>query len=177
MLQRIRDGLQGQKWLAWLVLGAIGLTFVFWGGSGALDFSGMSNTDRRRSRRRSRFPPSEATQAWSDTQARWSRQFGTEIPDEQRVAIQKNILDDLVLRKLVEKRLDDAALPRERCHACSREFQKIPQFQGPDGKFDADHRAVGARADQQVRRGVLRRNALASCWSTSCSRASAARTS
>ncbi len=44
MLQRIRDGLQGQKWLAWFVLGAIGLTFVFWGGSGALDFTGMSGT-------------------------------------------------------------------------------------------------------------------------------------
>ena len=42
MLQRLRDGLQGQKWLAALILGLIGATFVFWGGSSSLDFSGVS---------------------------------------------------------------------------------------------------------------------------------------
>jgi hypothetical protein len=49
MLQRIRDGLQGQKWLAWVVLGAIGATFVFWGGSNSLDFTGVSKVHGRRS--------------------------------------------------------------------------------------------------------------------------------
>ena len=39
------------------------------------------------------IPATEATQAWSDTQARWSRQFGTDIPHEQRVAMQANILE------------------------------------------------------------------------------------
>ena len=41
MLQRIRDGLSGQKWLAWIILGAVGATFVFWGGSNSLDFTGV----------------------------------------------------------------------------------------------------------------------------------------
>jgi len=136
MLQRIRDGLQGQKWLAWGVLGAIGLTFVFWGGSGALDFSGVANTSAAEVDG-VEIPADEATRAWSEMQARWSRQFGTDIPAEQRVSMQKNIIDQLVLRKLIEKRLDDAHFRVSNATVLA-EFQKVPQFQGPDGKFDAN---------------------------------------
>ena len=46
MLQRIRDGLQGQQWLAWVFVGAIGLTFVFWGGSRSFDFNGGRENHR-----------------------------------------------------------------------------------------------------------------------------------
>ena len=135
MLQRIRDGLQGQKWLAWIILGLIGATFVFWGGSSSLDFSGVSNTTAAEVDG-VEIPAEEATRAWSDTQARWSRQFGTDIPAEQRVAMQQNILDGLVLRKLVEKRLNDANY-RVSDAAVLTEFQNVPEFHGPDGKFDA----------------------------------------
>jgi len=135
MLQRIRDGLQGQKWLAWFVLGAIGLTFVFWGGSGALDFTGMSTTTAAEVNG-IKIPAEEATRAWSDTQARWTQQFGTDIPAERRVAMQQSILDNLVLRKLVDQRLSDAKY-RVSDGKILAEFQNIPAFQGPDGKFDA----------------------------------------
>jgi peptidyl-prolyl cis-trans isomerase D len=134
MLQRIRDGLSGQKWLAWTVLGAVGATFVFWGGSNSLDFTGVSKQTAA-TVNGVEIPASEATKAWSDTQARWARQFGTEIPPERRVAMQQNILDGLVLRKLVEKRLEDEKF-RVSDAAVLTEFQKIPEFHGPDGKFD-----------------------------------------
>ncbi|HYJ42693.1 MAG TPA: peptidyl-prolyl cis-trans isomerase [Steroidobacteraceae bacterium] len=134
MLQRIRDGLQGQKWLAWIILGLIGATFVFWGGSSSLDFTGVSGTTAAEVDG-VEIPATEATRAWSDMQARWSRQFGTDIPPEQRVAMQQNILDGLVLRKLVEMRLNDSNY-RVSDAAVLTEFQKIPEFQGPDGNFD-----------------------------------------
>ena len=134
MLQRIRDGLQGQKWLAWLVLGLVGLTFVFWGGSSSLDAGGVSNSAAAEVDG-VEIPAAEATRAWSDTQARWSRQFGTDIPPEQRVSMQQNILDSLVLRKLIEKRLEDENF-RVSDAAVFTEFQKVPEFHGPDGKFD-----------------------------------------
>jgi peptidyl-prolyl cis-trans isomerase D len=134
MLQRIRDGLSGQKWLAWLVLGAVGLTFVFWGGSNSLDFTGVSKTTAAEVDG-IEIPASEATRAWGDTQARWARQFGTDIPPEQRVAMQQNILDGLVLRKLVEQRLKDANY-RVSDAAVLTEFQNIPEFHDADGKFD-----------------------------------------
>ena len=96
MLQRIRDGLQGQQWLAWVLLGAIGLTFVLWGGAGSLDFSGVTKNTAAEVDGVD-IPASEATRAWSEMQARWARQFGTDIPADQRVAMQKNIIDGLVL--------------------------------------------------------------------------------
>src|SRR5215510_10004126 len=105
MLQRIRDGLHGRKWLAWLALFPIAAIFVFWGGSSSLDFTGASNRDAAEVDGE-KIPASEATKAWSETQARWSQQFGAEIPAEQRVRIQDNILDQLVLQKLLENRLD-----------------------------------------------------------------------
>jgi peptidyl-prolyl cis-trans isomerase D len=136
MLQRIRDGLQGQKWLAWVLLGAIGLTFVLWGGAGSLDFSGVTKNTAAEVDGID-IPASEATRAWSEMQARWSRQFGTDIPAEQRVAMQKNIIDGLVLRRLIERRLQDAHY-RVSDATVLAEFQNVPQFHGPDGKFDAN---------------------------------------
>ncbi len=135
MLLRIRDGMKAHKWIAWVVLGLIGLTFIFWGGSSSLDFSGAAKTTAAEVDG-IEIPASEATRAWSETQARWSRQFGTDIPAEQRVAMQKNILDGLVLRKLIEKRLDDSHY-RVSDATVLAEFQNVPQFHGPDGKFDA----------------------------------------
>ncbi|HEV7606121.1 MAG TPA: SurA N-terminal domain-containing protein [Steroidobacteraceae bacterium] len=134
MLLRIRDGLQRQKWLGWVVLGLIGATFIFWGGANSLDFTGVSKTTAAEVDG-IEIPASEATRAWSEQQARWSRQFGTDIPPEQREAMQQNILDGLVLRKLVDKRLDDAHYRVSNAMVFG-EFHKIPDFKGPDGKFD-----------------------------------------
>jgi peptidyl-prolyl cis-trans isomerase D len=134
MLQRIRDGLQGQKWLGWTILGLIGATFVFWGGSNSLDFRGGSNSAAA-TVDGVEIPATEATRAWSDTQARYSQQLGTDIPPDKRVAIQQNILDGLVLRKLVEKRLEDAHFRVSDTRVLT-EFQNTPQFHDQDGKFD-----------------------------------------
>jgi len=134
MLQRIRDGLQGQRWLAWGVLGAIGLTFIFWGGSGALDFTNMASRSAAKVDGEE-IPANEATKAWSDTQMRWSQQFGTEIPEAQRARIQDNILDNLVLQRLLKMRLE-GEFYRVSDGRVLGEFQNVPAFKGPDGKFD-----------------------------------------
>src|SRR6187397_878365 len=107
MLLRIRDGMKAHKWIGWVVLGLIGLTFIFCGGSHSLDFNGVGKTAAAEVDG-IEIPASQATRAWSGMQARWSRQFGTDIPEEQRAAMQQKILDDLILRKLIEQRLVDA---------------------------------------------------------------------
>ena len=135
MLQRIRDGLHGRKWLAWLALAPIAAIFMFWGGSNSLDFNGTSRQDAAKVNGEE-IPASEATRAWSDTQSRWSQQFGTEIPAEQRAKIQDNILDNLVLKKLLEMRLQDAHY-RVSDSKVLAEFQTIGAFKGSDGKYDA----------------------------------------
>jgi len=134
MLQRIRDGLHGRKWLAWLALFPIAAIFIFWGGSNSLDFNGSSRQDAAIVDG-DKIPATEATKAWSETQARWSQQFGTEIPAEQRARIQDNILEQLVLQKLLENRLD-----AEHFHVSEgrvlTEIQNVPAFKGADGKYD-----------------------------------------
>ena len=141
MLQSIRDGLSRQKWLAWVVLGAIGATFIFWGGTNSLDFNGVSKNDAA-SVDGEEIPASEATEMWSQQQARWAQQFGAEIPAEQRVKMQEGILDQLILQKLVTVRLKKQNYRVSDAKVLA-EVQGISAFQGPDGKFDANQaRAV-----------------------------------
>ncbi|HEY6894575.1 MAG TPA: SurA N-terminal domain-containing protein, partial [Rhodanobacteraceae bacterium] len=106
MLQSIRDGLSRQKWLAWVVLGAIGATFIFWGGTNSLDFNGVSKNDAA-TVNGEEIPASEATNQWNQQQSRWSQQFGTDIPPEQAKTMQDNIIDQLILQKLITSRLHD----------------------------------------------------------------------
>jgi peptidyl-prolyl cis-trans isomerase D len=135
MLQRIRDGLQGQKWLGFVVLGLIAATFIFWGGSNSLDFNGVKNTVAAEVDG-AEIPTIQANREWSETQAGWSRQFGTDIPPEERTAMQQRILDRLVVMKLVEKRMEDAHFRVSQAKVLGQ-FEKNPDFHGPDGKFDA----------------------------------------
>ncbi len=133
MLQRIRDGLHNRKWLAWLALAPIALIFSFWGGS-RNDSGGASRADAATVDGEA-ISAREATKAWQDTQARWSQQFGTDIPAEQSAKMQDNILDNLVLKKVIETRLKDGHYAVSESRVLS-EFQNIPSFKGQDGKFD-----------------------------------------
>jgi peptidyl-prolyl cis-trans isomerase D len=131
MLQRFRDGLQGMA--AKVILGAIALTFIVWGGAGSIDFTGVGDNVAAEVNGEE-IPAEEATQAWVDTQQRYSSQFGTEVPDDRKAEIQANILDNLVLRKVLELRLQDQNY-RVSDEAVFAEWRSIPQFQ-TDGKFD-----------------------------------------
>ncbi len=134
MLQRIRDGLQASKAITWVILGAIGLTFVFWGGSGALDLGGGSMQGAATVDGED-IPAFDATRQWSEMQNRWATQVGTEMTDEQRKNFQQNIIDNLVLRKVIDSRLRDGNF-RVSEQAVLAEFQNIPAFQDAEGKYD-----------------------------------------
>ena len=141
MLQRIRDGLQGQKWLAWVVLGAIGATFIFWGGTNSLDFNGTSKNEAAKVNG-DEIPADEARQQWAETQNRWAQQFNSDIPADQAAKMQDNILDQLIVQKLITSRLKDQKYRVSDAKVLA-EVQGISAFKGPDGKFDADQaRAV-----------------------------------
>ncbi len=133
MLQRIRDGLQGQKWLAWVILGAIGATFIFWGGSNSFDFTGTDNRDAVEVDGVA-VPAEEAREQWNETVAQWSQQFGTEIPAEQKQRIQEGILDRLAMRKVIENRLDESHF-RVSDAQVFNDWAARPEFQN-EGKFD-----------------------------------------
>jgi peptidyl-prolyl cis-trans isomerase D len=136
MLQRIRDGLQGQKWLAWVVLGAIGATFIFWGGTNSLDFNGTSKNEAAKVNGDD-IPADEARQLWAQRQNRWAQQFNSDIPADQAAQMQDSILDQLILQKLIKARLHDQRYRVSDAKVLA-EVQGISAFKGPDGKFDAN---------------------------------------
>ncbi len=56
MLQRIRDGLQSQKWLTYVVIGALILVFAAWGAYGIVDLSiGAGNYAATAERRKDQY--------------------------------------------------------------------------------------------------------------------------
>jgi len=134
MLQSLRDGLSRHKWLAWLALAPIAAIFTFWGGSNQL---GGGNAGRQDAAviDGEKIPASEAVQAWNDMQKRWSQQYGTEVPDDQRARIQDNILDNLVMRTVMQRRMD-AENYRVSEQRILSEIEKIPAFRNEQGNYD-----------------------------------------
>lgn len=139
MLQRIRDGLQGQKWLTWVILGGIAATFILWGGAGSLDLTGVgSNTAAEVNGEE--IPASAAQEEWNALQQRYSSQYGTEIPEDRKAEIQSNIIDNLILREVLQQRL---AAQHYRVSEATvlADWRSNPAFQ-TDGKFDASKMAI-----------------------------------
>ncbi|MBK6597932.1 MAG: SurA N-terminal domain-containing protein [Proteobacteria bacterium] len=133
MLQRISDGLRGQKWLAWIIIGAIALVFIAWGATGVVDF-GFGPTAVAAKVDGEKITAQQAIRAWSDRQSQWQQQFKTEIPADEQAAQQDAVLEQLVLRNLLQQRLDDRgfAVSQEQLH---RAMQDERAFQ-VDGVFN-----------------------------------------
>ena len=137
MLQRLRDGLNTRKWLAWVALFPIAAIFIFWGGSNSFDFGGRNRQEAAKVDGEV-IPATEASKEWSQRQAQWSQQYRSEIPPELRPKVQDDILDTLVLQKLIERRFDKENFRVSDARVLA-EIQKVPSFKGPDGKFDPEY--------------------------------------
>jgi peptidyl-prolyl cis-trans isomerase D len=133
MLQRISDGLRGQKWLAWLVLGAIAVVFVAWGATGIVNFE-ISQSNYAAKANGVKIPVEQATQAWSDRQSEWQQQFRTEIPVADRPAQQDAVLEQLILRALMQQRVEEQGF-RVSKDRLVKAMQEEPAFQ-VEGRFD-----------------------------------------
>ncbi len=153
MLQRIRDGLHGHKWLAWLALLPIGLIFAFWGGTNKLDLNGGQREDAAEVDGQ-KIPASEASKIWGEAQARWSQQRGDEMPAAERARTQERILDELVMRDLLEARFSNQNYRISEARVLS-EIENIPGFK-TDGKYDPS-RAREALAASGISEGDLLR--------------------
>jgi peptidyl-prolyl cis-trans isomerase D len=133
MLQRISDGLRGQKWLAWLVLGAIALVFVAWGATGIVSFEASQSTYAAKVNG-TKIPVEEATRAWSERQTEWTQQFRTEMPAAERPAQQDAVMERLIVRTLLQQRVDERGF-RVSDDRLKQAMQQEQAFQ-VDGRFD-----------------------------------------
>jgi len=134
MLQRIRDSLQGQKWLAYLLLGALALVFAAWGAYGIvnLNFGGSNYAAEANG---SKVSLEDARSAWLRQQSLWQQRLGgAELPPPLRTRLQDQVLESLIRRALLTERSHDLGY-RVSNQALLAAVQGEPAFQ-VDGKYD-----------------------------------------
>jgi peptidyl-prolyl cis-trans isomerase D len=137
MLQSIHDKLKG--WLAGVVLGAIGLVFVFWG----INWT-MSAPNYAAKVNGSEVSANEVRQSYQQQLAQVERQSNGSVSDAQRNEIRKRVLDEYVNTEALVTRADALGYrvgDQELLDAMSQ----VPIFQ-VDGKFDKAHAVAVLRA-------------------------------
>src|SRR6202521_2676848 len=121
MLQSIHDKLKG--WLAGVVLGAIGLVFVFWGINWTLTaptYAAKVNG--------SEVSANEVRQSYQQQLAQVERQTNGSISDAQRTEIKKRVLNDYVNSEALVTRADALGYRVSDADILQAECQ-IPVFQ------------------------------------------------
>ncbi|HTL93222.1 MAG TPA: peptidylprolyl isomerase, partial [Steroidobacteraceae bacterium] len=132
--QRIRDSLQGQKWLAYLLLGALAVVFAAWGAYGIvnLNFGGSNYAAEANG---SKVSLEDARSAWLRQQSLWQQRFGgSELPAPLRTRLQDQVLESLIRRSLLTERSHDLGY-RVSNQALLEAVQGEQAFQ-VDGKYD-----------------------------------------
>ncbi|HMK86696.1 MAG TPA: SurA N-terminal domain-containing protein [Steroidobacteraceae bacterium] len=130
MLQSIHDKLKG--WLAYVVLGAIALVFVFWGINWTLsapNYAAKVNGVE--------ISSNEVRQSYQQRLAQVERQSNGQLDDAQRTEIKKSVLDSFVSREALLTR-EDALGYRVSDQELLQEMARYPALQ-VDGKFDYRH--------------------------------------
>ena len=130
MLQSIHDKLKG--WVAGVVLGAIGLVFVFWGINWTLSaptYAAKVNGTE--------ISSNEVRQTYQQQLAQIERQSSAPLDDAMRNEIKRRVLDEYVNSEALVTRADDLGY-RVSDQELLAEMSKIPAFQ-VDGKFDQAH--------------------------------------
>ena len=103
MLQSIRDGLQSQKWLMYIVLGLLALIFAAWGAYGLVSFNAGVSTYAAEAGGQ-KIPVESARNAWLNQQTQYQQRLGGEIPPAQKAFLQDRILESLIRESLLTER-------------------------------------------------------------------------
>jgi peptidyl-prolyl cis-trans isomerase D len=130
MLQSIHDKLKG--WLAYVVLGAIGLVFVFWGINWTLsapNYAAKVNGTE--------ISSNEVRQSYQQQLAQVERQTNAPLDEAMRNEIKRRVLEDYVNSEALVTRADKLGY-RVSDEDLLAEMARIPAFQ-VDGKFDKAH--------------------------------------
>src|SRR5882762_1478192 len=137
MLQSIHDKLKG--WLAGVVLGAIGLVFVFWGINWTLSAPNYAAKVNG-----SEVSANEVRQSYQQQLAQAERQSNGSVSDAQRNQIKMRVLDQYVNSEALVTRADALGY-RVSDQELLDAMSQVPIFQ-VDGKFDYAHAVAVLRA-------------------------------
>jgi len=106
MLQWIRDSLEKQKWLTYVVLGLLAVIFAAWGAYGIvnLDFSGASYAAKVDGKE---ISVQDAREQWQRQQGEWQQRFGGDIPPQEKTLLQDQLLESMARNLMMTNRAHD----------------------------------------------------------------------
>ena len=131
MLQRIRDSLQTQRWLAIVILGALALVFAAWGAYGIVDL-GIGSGNYAAKVEGEKVSIKDAQEAWQQQQIQWQQRMGGELPADLKTRLQDQLLEGMVREALIGKHSHDLGY-RVSDQQLHDQIRQIPAFQ-IDGK-------------------------------------------
>ena len=137
MLQSIHDKITG--WVAYVILGAIALVFVFWGINWTLSAPTYAAKVNGRE-----VSVNEVRQTYQQQLAQLQRQTNGLVNDAQRSEIKRRVLDQYVNTEALITRADDLGY-RVSDQELLKAMSQVPAFQ-VDGKFDMPHAVAVLRA-------------------------------
>src|SRR5580693_7264522 len=106
MLQKIRDSLQSQRWLAIVVLGALALVFAAWGAYGIVNIN-VGVGDYAAKVGSQKLSLQEVREDWMREQSQWQQRYGQEIPADMKPKVQNSLLESLIRNVAVTQRAHD----------------------------------------------------------------------
>ena len=162
MLQKIGDSLKGQKWLAYLVLGALALVFAAWGAYGVVNLS-FGGSNYAAEANGSKISLEEARDAWLRQQTQWQQRLGgAEIPPPLRAKLQDQVLEGLIGRALLTQRTHDMGYRvsqdalREAVHS-EQAFQVAGQYSPEAARAALAQAGISLQAYEQDLRTQVQR--------------------
>jgi peptidyl-prolyl cis-trans isomerase D len=127
MLQKISDSLKAQRWLAYIVLGALILVFAAWGAYGIVDI-GFGPPNYAAKADGERISIEQASRAWQRQQVQLQQMFGGDIPAARRAELQNQVLEGLISNALLTQRARDLGY-RVSERLLRETVRQIPAFQ------------------------------------------------
>src|SRR5580658_1021355 len=137
MLQTIHDKLKG--WLAGVVLGIIGLVFIFWG----INWT-MSAPNYAAKVNGVEISSNDMRQAYQQQLAQVERQSNGQLSDAERADIKRRVMDEYVNSEALVTRADKLGY-RVSDQELLQQMAQIPGLQ-VDGKLDIEHALSVLRA-------------------------------
>jgi peptidyl-prolyl cis-trans isomerase D len=134
MLQDIGDKLKSQKWLTYLMFGALILVFAAWGAYGIVDVS--TDTGGYAAKvNGEKISTAEIDQTWQQQQPQLLQAFGGALTDAQRTEFRQRLLDNAVRSLAATQHAAKVGYSVSESQI-ERAFQDEQAFQ-VDGKFSA----------------------------------------
>ena len=136
MLQKIHDKITG--WVAGIVIGLIGITFIFWGvetGFGQVSYAAkVKGHEQPFWSLSAKIPLQDVNRVYQNQLTMYQQQLRGEVPQELRTRLQNDLVESFVRRQLIEQHADQLGY-RVRDEDIRRAIEQEEMFQ-LDGKYN-----------------------------------------